>query len=78
MDPLRLLARPDKWYLGAGDGLVWAPPFPAWLDTPGFWDDAHLFQYAIGPLFAVAFVFWTYYPRESLPDAVRSLPTSAK
>jgi hypothetical protein len=29
-------------------------------------------------LFAGAFVFWTYYPRESLPDAVRSLPTSAK
>jgi hypothetical protein len=29
-------------------------------------------------LFAAAFVFWTYYPRESLPDAVRSLPTSAK
>ncbi|HWS06589.1 MAG TPA: hypothetical protein VN362_02075 [Xanthobacteraceae bacterium] len=29
-------------------------------------------------LFAAAFVFWTYYPRENLPDAVRSLPTSAK
>ena len=28
--------------------------------------------------FAAAFVFWTYYPRENLPDAVRSLPTSAK
>ena len=29
-------------------------------------------------LFAAAFVFWTYYPRENLPEAVRSLPTSAK
>jgi hypothetical protein len=29
-------------------------------------------------LFAAAFVFWTYYPRDSLPEAVRSLPTSAK
>ena len=29
-------------------------------------------------LFAAGFVFWTYYPRENLPDAVRSLPTSAK
>jgi hypothetical protein len=29
-------------------------------------------------LFAAAFVFWTYYPRDNLPDAVRSLPTSAK
>jgi hypothetical protein len=29
-------------------------------------------------LFAAAFVFWTYYPRDNLPEAVRSLPTSAK
>jgi hypothetical protein len=55
-DALRRLARPDKWYLGAGDGLLWAPPFPAWLDAPGFWDEAHLFQYAVGPLFTVSFV----------------------
>jgi hypothetical protein len=56
IDALRRLARPDKWYLGAGDGLLWAPPFPAWLDAPGFWDEAHLFQYAVGPLFTVSFV----------------------
>ena len=55
-DALRRLARPDKWYLGAGDGLLWAPPFPVWLDVPGFWDEAHLFQYAVGPLFTVSFV----------------------
>ena len=48
-----LAPRDDKWYLGAGDGLVWAPPFPAWLAAPGFWDEAHLFQYAIRPLFTV-------------------------
>lgn len=53
---LRLLSRPDKWYLGAGDGLIWAPPFPAWHDTPGFWDEAHLLQYAVGPLFTVSFL----------------------
>ena len=29
-------------------------------------------------LFAAAFVFWTYYPRDSLPEAIRSLPASAK
>jgi hypothetical protein len=55
-DVLRLLARPDKWYLGAGDGLVWAPPFPRWLEAPGFWDEAHLFQYAAQPGFTVSFV----------------------
>jgi len=52
----KLPARPDKWYLGAGDGLLWAPPFPQWLDVPGFWDEAHLYQYAIQPLFTVAFL----------------------
>jgi hypothetical protein len=29
-------------------------------------------------LFAGAFVFWTYYPRDALPDAIRALPTSPK
>jgi hypothetical protein len=29
-------------------------------------------------LFAAAFVFWTYYPRDNLPEMIRSLPTSAK
>ena len=48
--------RPDKWYLGAGDGLVWAPPFPRWLESPGFWDEAHLFQYAVQPLFTLSFI----------------------
>ncbi len=54
--PLELLARSDKWFLSAGEGLVWAPPFPAWLDAPGFWDEAHLFEYPLAPLFTVAFV----------------------
>lgn len=53
---LALLQRADKWYLGSGDGLVWAPPFPAWHDTPGFWDEAHLVQYPIGPLFTISFL----------------------
>jgi hypothetical protein len=54
--PLELLARSDKWYLSAGEGLVWAPSFPKWLDSPGFWDEAHLFEYPLSPLFSVAFV----------------------
>src|SRR3989442_891000 len=53
---LDLLARSDKWYLSAGEGLVWAPPFPVWLDAPGFWDEARLFEHALEPLFTVAFV----------------------
>jgi hypothetical protein len=29
-------------------------------------------------LFAAAFVFLTYYPRDNLPDVIRSLPSSPK
>jgi hypothetical protein len=49
------LVRHDKWYLGSGDGLIWAPPFPQWHDAPGFWDAAHLGQHRIAPLFTVSF-----------------------
>ena len=54
MDPIELLARDDKWYLGCGDGIIFAPPFPVWLDSPGFWDGATVFQYTFAPLFSVA------------------------
>jgi hypothetical protein len=56
MDVLELLARDDKWYLGCGDGVVYAPPFPVWLDAPGFWDHATVYQYQFGPLFTVSFL----------------------
>jgi hypothetical protein len=48
---LRLLSREDKWYLGGGNRLLWAPPFPLHLDTPGFWDEAHYYNYELKPLF---------------------------
>lgn len=54
--PLDVLARDDKWYLGAGDGILFAPPFPKWLDEPGFWDEATVFQHAFAPLFTVAVI----------------------
>jgi hypothetical protein len=53
MDVIESLARDDKWYLGSGEGVIFAPPFPVWLDHPGFWDDAQFYQYAVGPLFTV-------------------------
>ena len=53
-DPLEVLVRSDKWQLGAGDGGLFAPPFPLWLDAPGFWDDGTIYHYPIGPLFTVA------------------------
>lgn len=54
IDPIELLARDDKWFLGCGDGIIFAPPFPAWLDAPGFWDGGQVYQYAFEPLFTVA------------------------
>ena len=53
VEPLELLARDDKWYLGCGDGAVFAPAFPLWLDVPGFWDGATLYQIELAPLFTV-------------------------
>lgn len=52
-DPLALLARADKWSLSATDGVAFAPPFPKWLDSPGFWDEASLHHYSFAPLFTV-------------------------
>lgn len=48
---LKSLSRTDKWYLGGGNRLLWAPPFPIYLDRPGFWDKAHYYNYELQPLF---------------------------
>ncbi len=48
---LKYLERNDKWYLGGGNRLIWTPPFPIWLDYPGFWDKAHYYNYEIEPVF---------------------------
>ena len=64
---IEALSRPDKWYLGGLDGVVWAPPFPRWLDRPGFWDVAHLLNQAVEPCFAVAL----------LDDEGREIPLAA-
>jgi hypothetical protein len=50
-DILTHLSRNDKWYLGGGNRLLWAPPFPLHLDSPGFWDEAHYYNYELKPLF---------------------------
>lgn len=54
LDPLEILARDDKWQLGAGDGVMFAPTFPLWLERPGFWDDATVHHFHVGPLFTVS------------------------
>ncbi len=52
-DPIEKLARDDKWQLGAGDGTVFAPAFPRWLESPGFWDGVSVLARTIAPLFTV-------------------------
>lgn len=60
-DPVRLeeepleeqLRRDDKWYLGGGRRLLWAPEFPLWLDSPGFWDHAVYLDCRVEPIFAL-------------------------
>ena len=47
IDPLALLERPDKWYLGNAGMLLYAPPFPQHLDVPGFWDECHFGALAV-------------------------------
>lgn len=53
---LAALARTDKWFLSCGDGILWAPPHPLWLDRPGFWDEAMVYYHPFAPLFGVALV----------------------
>ena len=51
IDPLAHLERPDKWYLGGGRAVVFAPPFPLDLDVLGFWDEAHFADIPLRRLF---------------------------
>jgi hypothetical protein len=55
VNPIELLERKDKWYLGNGGMLIYAPPFPEYLDVPGFWDDCHFGDIAIPRLLCVSF-----------------------
>jgi hypothetical protein len=64
----KYLERRDKWYLGGGDALCWAPRFPVWLTRPGFWDEASYYNLPFGPVFAVSLI----------DEEVRALPLRAR
>jgi len=59
-----LLERPDKWFLGGGRAVLWAPSFPRYLATPGFWDPGTYYHLRVGPLFAVTILAETGRPLE--------------
>jgi len=53
MDILNFLSRTDKHYLGGGNRVVWTPPFPVWLNRPGFWDKVNFYNYDIDPAYTI-------------------------
>src|SRR5579871_1431011 len=53
LDPFSLLERSDKWYLGGGKAAMFAPAFPRFLDTPGFWDEAYFADIRLERLFCL-------------------------
>ena len=53
LDPLEYLERSDKWYLGGGRGGIFAPVFPRWLDSFGFWDEAYYVDVRLDRLFTI-------------------------
>jgi len=55
VDPIDLLQRPDKWYLGNGSMLLYAPPFPEHLDVPGFWDECQFGDLILRNLLCISF-----------------------
>lgn len=56
MDPLTLLTRKDKWFLGGGKGALYAPPFPRHLAATGFWDECLFADVRLERLFNVQFL----------------------
>ena len=54
--PLDRFLRPDKWALGSGDGVLFAPSHPRWLDRPGFWDGVQWYAHRCEPAFTVTLV----------------------
>ncbi len=50
---LESLARDDKWFLGNGRGCLFAPPFPRWLGSIGFWDECWFADIRLDRLFCV-------------------------
>ncbi len=55
-DPFARLERSDKWSLAGGTASQYAPIFPRFADTPGFWDDAHFAEIRLDCLYTLLLV----------------------
>lgn len=56
MNVSSVLNRNDKWFLGGGGGAIYAPPFPKWLLTPGYWDETYYADIKLERLFCMIFL----------------------
>src|SRR2546428_407179 len=74
LDPFSLLERSDKWYLGGGRAAMFAPAFPRFLDTPGFWDEAYFAAIRIERLFCLLFLDGNARPLPPRPAPRRWTP----
>ncbi len=50
------LRREDKYFLGGGKMFLWAPEYPRFLHTPGFWDHGCFLDEKVEPIFTVTFL----------------------
>jgi len=56
IDASEHLKRNDKWYVGGGGMLIYAPPFPEHDAVPGYWDVCHFGNLRLQHLLAIAFI----------------------
>jgi len=83
LDPLEYLERSDKWYLGGGRAACFAPTFPRFLDSFGFWDEAYFADVRLERLFTVLILGEDERPlalrrdvRRWTPDALTQIHTT--
>jgi len=76
-DMRALPARRDKWFVGGGRSVVYAPPFPLWDRVPGFWDGVHIADQHVPTLFCVIIlddawqpIDWRWVGRRWTPEAL--------
>jgi hypothetical protein len=51
--PQEIIRSNEKWYLGGGKEVIWAPELPSFLDTPGFWDNACYLEWKVEPCYTI-------------------------
>lgn len=66
---LTSLHRTDKFSLGGGKMVLWAPEFPLWAERAfGFWDHACFLEHRVEPLFTITLLDERLRPLEFAPS----------